>query len=121
LTGVALPETEIDGKNVWDLISGKPGASNANSYYAFSTGNNFESILSSDGKWKLHLPHNYRTLIDPGNDGAAGKYEAANIELSLYDMENDPYESNNIVEKYPEITKKLVALADFHREKFYSD
>ena len=121
LAGVDLPETEIDGKNVWDLISGKDGATNANAYYAFSTGKNFESILSSDGKWKLHVPHNYRTLNFAGNDGAPGRYDSVNIELSLYDMENDPYESINVVEKYPEITKKLVALADSHQQKFYSN
>jgi len=73
LTGVQLPNTEIDGKNVWDLISGKSGAINPHDYYAFSTYNNFESVFSSDGKWKLHLPNSYNTLNIPGNDGSAGK------------------------------------------------
>ncbi len=119
---VPLPATEIDGKNVWDLIAGKEGAKNPHEYYAFSTGNKFESILSGDGKWKLHLPHSYQTMTDKkGKDGMPGKYKQAKIELSLFDMENDPYETTNVIEKYPEVAEKLIALAKAHQTKFYSE
>ncbi len=121
MTGVQLPESEIDGKNVWGLISGKAGATNPHNYYAFSTGKMFESVMSSDGKWKLHLPHNYRTLNTPGNDGAAGKYDSVNIELSLFDMENDPYEIKNVIEKNPEVFSKLGKYANLHKQNFYEN
>lgn len=121
LTGVQLPETEIDGKNVWELISDKDGASNPQEYYAFSTGNKFESVLSGDGKWKLHLSHSYNTLNTPGNDGASGKYDTVDIELSLYDMENDPYETTNVLNKNPDVSKKLMEYAYLHRQKYYTD
>jgi len=85
----------------------------------FSTGKNFESIMSSDGKWKLHLPHNYRTLNTPGKDGTSGKYDNKKIELSLYDMENDPYETTNVIEKHPKVFENLFSLAKSHQEKFY--
>ncbi len=26
------------------------------------------------GKWKLHVPHKYRTLVEAGNDGLPGPY-----------------------------------------------
>lgn len=120
LAGVQLPNTEIDGKNVWDLISGKEGAVNPHDYYAFSTDKNFESVLSADGKWKLHLPHRYRTLNTPGIDGSAGKYDITDIELSLFDMVNDPYETNNVIEKYPDETGKLMEYAGIHRQNFYT-
>jgi arylsulfatase A-like enzyme len=119
LTGVPLPNTEIDGKNVWDLISDKEGVTNPHDYYAFSTGNRFESVLSGDGKWKLHLPHTYRTLRIPGNDGTAGKYDVNTIELSLFDMENDPNETNNVIEANPEVKRKLMEYANLHRQNFY--
>ena len=77
--------------------------------------------MSANGKWKLHLPHHYRTLKIPGKDGAPGKYDNVEIELSLFDMENDPYETTNVLEKYPEVTNKLMALADLHVSKFYSN
>ncbi len=119
LTGVRLPETEIDGKNVWDIISGNPDAKNPHNYYAFSTGKHFESVMSGDGKWKLHLDHDYRTLDKPGNDGAAGTYKNVEIPLSLFDMEHDAYETKNVLEHYPEISNKLQAYAKLHQEKFY--
>ena len=120
LTSVDLPKNEIDGLNVWDLISGKKDATNLHEYYAFSTGKNFESVMSSDGKWKLHLPHNYSALNTPGKDGASGKYDKKTIELSLFDMENDPYETTNVIDKHPEVSEKLFNLAKLHQEKFYS-
>jgi len=75
--------------------------------------------MSGDGKWKLHIPHSYRTLMTPGVDGAAGKYESRNIELALFDMVNDPYESVNVSEMYPEMTQKLMEFANSHKERFY--
>ena len=110
----------VDGKNVWDLIVGKPGAKNPQAYYPFTTGNRFEGIISGDGRWKLHLPHRYRTLVTPGNDGAAGKYRQEQIALSLFDMENDPYETTNVLKKYPDVAAKLQRMAEQHKQKFYA-
>ncbi len=118
LAGAPLPENPIDGKDVWDLVTGKPGA-NPHAYYPFSTGSRFEGVISGDGRWKLHLPHPYRTLVEAGADGKPGRYAIARIKLSLFDMENDPLERCNVAEKYPEVTARLKVLADRHRERFY--
>ncbi len=119
LTQVKLPNSPIDGKNVWNLISGKDTI-NPHDYYAFTTGKNFESVMTGDGKWKLHLSHNYNTLHTPGKDGSAGSYDNKLIELSLFDMVNDPYESTNVIEDYPEIKKKLLMYTESHTKKFFS-
>ena len=37
LAGAPLPKNPIDGKDVWDLIAGKAGATNPHAYYPFST------------------------------------------------------------------------------------
>ena len=121
LTGAPMPQNPVDGKNVWDLIVGKPGATNPHEYYPFSTGKNFEGIISGNGRWKLHLPHTYRTLVKAGHDGMAGKYRQEKIELSLFDMEKDPYETTNVLEEYPEVAEKLRKLAERHKEQFYSE
>lgn len=121
LTGTALPGNEIDGKNVWDLITEKPGAKNPHAYYAFSTVDRFESVLSGDGRWKLHLPHPYRTLEVAGHDGKPGRYRQAHIDLCLYDMRNDPYETVNVIDSYPQIADSLKYFAGEHRKKFYPD
>jgi arylsulfatase A len=119
LAGAELPDNPIDGKNVWDLITGKPGANNPHDYYAFSTGGTFEGVISGDGRWKLHLPHAYRTLIEAGNDGQAGKYRQERIELSLFDMAHDPLETRNVIEQNPEVAARLKALAENHQAAFY--
>ncbi|MBK5294513.1 MAG: sulfatase [Acidobacteriia bacterium] len=120
LSGAALPANPIDGRNVWDLITNKPGAKNPHAYYPFSTGSNFEGILSADGRWKLHLPHPYRWLEKAGQDGAAGKYVNRSIDLSLFDMENDPLETTNVLAKYPDIGARLQGWAEEHRRQFYT-
>ena len=120
LAGAGLPENPIDGKNLWDLITGRGNTTNPHEYYAFSTGNTFEGLFSGDGKWKLHVPHQYRSLVKVGNDGQPGTYEQKLIGLSLFDMENDPLETTNVIDKYPEIVSRLQELANKHKEKFYN-
>lgn len=119
LSGAALPANEIDGRNVWDIINGSPGAENPHEYYAFSTVDIFEGVISSDGRWKLHIPHTYNSLVESGNDGAPGRYVKKEIGLSLFDMKNDPNETTNVIGDYPDIAKKLQQLAEQHKKKFY--
>jgi arylsulfatase A-like enzyme len=121
LAGAELPRNEIDGRNVWDLIADRPGAGNPHAYYAFSTNDRLEAVLSADGRWKLHLPHPYMTLVKAGKDGAPGRYEVREIGLSLFDMRNDPYEKVNVIDRYPEIADRLMALAMRHQNKFYDN
>lgn len=120
LTETPLPDHPIDGKNVWPIVSGAPKASNPHRYYAFSNGNQFQGILSGDGQWKLHLPHPYRTLVRPANDGQAGKYRQARIEWALFNLEEDPYETTNVAAEHPEVFQRMKNWALAHRETFYS-
>ena len=76
-------------------------------------------MISGDGRWKLHLPHKYGTLKEAGMDGQAGKYIVREIELSLFDMDKDPYETTNVLEKYPDVAAKLKAYAEQHQKTFY--
>ena len=121
LAGASLPDYEIDGRNVWDLIAGKPGAKNPHQCYAFSTNNRFESVISGDGRWKLHLPHQYATLVKAGRDGMPGEYTLNQIELSLFDMRNDPYERYNVIEQYPQRAAELQRFAQQHKKRYYED
>lgn len=121
LAGAPLPANPIDGKNVWDLVTGRPGAANPHEYYSFTNGPNFEGVITGDGRWKLHVPHNYRVLVEPGNDGKAGKYRQEKIGLSLYDMEKDPLETTNVLDKHPDIAARLQALAERHRQQFFGN
>ncbi len=119
LAQAELPSNPIDGMDVWDLITLR-STDNPHEYYPFSTGRNFEGVISGDGKWKLHLPHSYKKLAEAGQDGKPGRYEDGYIELSLFDMENDPYETTNLVDQYPEVVNHLKALAEEHQRRWWS-
>ena len=119
--GIPLPDNEIDGENVWELVTGVSGAVNPHAYYAFSNAARFEGVMSGDGKWKMHLPHPYRTLRSPGKDGLPGKYDMARIDTALFDMEKDPLETTNVIDRYPEVAGKLAEIAGMHRERFYPE
>ena len=120
LAGAKLPKNPIDGLDVWHLIIDKNGAQNPHRYYAFSTNKTFEGVISGDGRWKLHLPHSYRTLVYAGNDGNPGEYRQAEIGLSLFDMEADPYEKENVLSKFPDVAKRMQGFAEEHRRQFYN-
>jgi arylsulfatase A-like enzyme len=119
VTGCSLPENEIDGRNVWPLISGAPGAENPHAYYAFSTGKRLEALVSGDGRWKLHLPHSYRHVEKPGKDGVPGRTSHPKLERSLFDLEKDPFETTNVIESHPEVAARLMRFADAHKRRFY--
>ena len=119
LAGADLPDAEIDGIDVFDIITCDPDATNPHEYYPVSTARNFDGVVSGDGKWKLHLPHKYKTLAEVGNNGQPGRYEDAHIELSLFDMTNDPYETKNVIDKHPEIANQLSVHAEKHRDRWW--
>ena len=121
LAGAALPQNPIDGANVWGLIAGTAGFRNPSEFYAFSTNDRFEGIITSDGKWKLHLPHPYNSLAVAGKDGMPGKYESKTIDMALFDMENDPHETTNVLQEFPDVAERLKGYAEQHRRQFYSD
>ena len=75
--------------------------------------------MSADGRWKLHLPHSYRHVVEPGMDGSDGTYEQRMIELSLFDLRKDPGETKNVLQEHPEVAERLQELAEQHRKTFY--
>ncbi|HNX33992.1 MAG TPA: sulfatase [Kiritimatiellia bacterium] len=121
LAGAPLPQTPVDGLDVWDLIAGRPGAANPHDYYAFTTGKTFEGLFSGDGRWKLHLPHAYRSLVKAGHDGRPGTYEKKEIGLSLFDMAADPRETASVLDRHPDVAARLQALAAQHRREFFGE
>lgn len=121
LTNSPLPENTIDGENVFPILKGEPESTYKRPYHAFSSVNNFLGVFSSDGRWKLLLPHKYRSVREYGENGASGSYDQKEIELTLYDLKADPYETKNLREEYPEITEELMNYAEVHKNTFYGN
>jgi len=112
LVGARLPDHPIDGKNIWPLIAGQPGAKSPHEAYFFYWGRHLQAVRM--GRWKLHFPHTYRTLGGrPG--GTGGKpvpYQQARIGLSLFDLEADVGEKTNVADQHPEVVERIKRLAD---------
>lgn len=112
LAGAKLPELPIDGKDIWPLLSGKPGAKNPHEAYYFYWERGLQAVRS--GRWKLHFPHTYRTLADGkgGKDGKPAAYKETRTGLALFDLREDPGETTDVADKHPDVVKQLEALAE---------
>jgi arylsulfatase A-like enzyme len=116
LTGAKLPDHTIDGKDIWPLIAGEPGAKSPHEAFFYYQGWALEAVRS--GKWKLHLPHSYRTLAGRpgGTGGIPTKYEQARIDVALFDLENDVGEQHNVAAEHPDVVERLMQMADRMRQ-----
>jgi arylsulfatase A len=116
LVGANLPERAIDGLDVWPIITGQTGASNPHAaYWFYYAVNELQAVVSGDGRWKLALPHEYRTL--DGNPGGLGgmpvAYEQRRLKKpELYDLVSDVSESRDVSARHPQIVANLQAEAE---------
>jgi arylsulfatase A-like enzyme len=107
-----LPDHKIDGMNCWPIVAGEPGAKNPQDFYAYYyEQNQLQAITSGDGRWKLQLPHGYRSL-PPDQPQATGGipvlYKQVKIEQpELYDLYTDLSESKNLATQFPDQVTKL--------------
>jgi arylsulfatase len=110
--GARLPENPIDGLDVWPIVSRERHARNPHAaYYFYHENNQLQAVMSGDGRWKLMLPHTYRTLAGgPGGVGGKGA-RYVNFILyrpTLYHISRDVEESKDVSAVYPEVMQKLL-------------
>ncbi len=111
----------IDGLDVWPLIAGTAGAKNPHdAYFTWYQDNQLQAVTSSDGHWKLILPHTFRTLGGKpgGKGGIPAKYEQTKLaEPELYDLSRDIGEAKNLAAQNPDMVQRLLALAERARDE----
>jgi len=115
-----LPTKKIDGKDISHLMEGKTtNKPHHDAYYFYYKQNELHAILSGDGRWKLYLPHQYRSLNGRvgTNDGLPIDYEQNKIGTELYDLENDVSETMDVADKNPEIVDQLLEYAEKARQE----
>jgi arylsulfatase A len=116
-----MPQHTIDGLDVWPIISGRPGAKNPHqAYWFYYEVNQLQAVVSGDGRWKLQLPHTYRTLGGKpgGRGGMPAPYEQRTLEkVELYDLTNDISEGTDVADQHPELVKQLEAEAEKARRE----
>jgi arylsulfatase A-like enzyme len=133
LVGGRLPERKIDGHAVKGLLLGEPGARTSREFLFFYSGTELHAVRS--GAWKLHFPHSYltvaaepgrggkpsnwgrlapRSITQSGVEGIASRhgYRVEHLELSLFNLTDDPGETRNVATENPEIVRRLSAAAD---------
>lgn len=138
LTGGKLSDRKIDGRNMLDLLEGKPGAKSPHEALVFYSGDELQAVRS--GQWKLHFPHPYITVDgEPGRDGKPARfgqmkpksitqsgvagiasrhgYRVENIGLSLFNLKDDPGETRDVAQEHPEIVERLKKLAEPTRQE----
>ena len=107
LAGAALPEHPIDGKNILPLMKAEPEARSPHEALCFFWNNELHAVRS--GRFKLHLPHSYRTMEGQaqGSGGKPGKYASARTELALYDLGADIGERNDLAAQRPDLVAEI--------------
>jgi len=117
ITGTTLPDHKIDGECILPLMTGEPNATSPHEALFFYYGRKFHAVRS--GKWKLHLPHPYRTLSGRkgGTGGIPVKYDQTKTDTVLFNLENDISESTDVKAQHPDIVKRLLGYADQIREE----
>ena len=108
------PAHEIDGLDALATITGD--ASGPHEALYFWWGAELQAVRAGD--WKLHFPHDYRTLAGrPGVGGIPSRYVQGRCGLELYDLAKDVGEHRNVADRRPEVVERLAGLADAMRRK----
>ncbi|TWU28047.1 sulfatase family protein [Bythopirellula polymerisocia] len=109
------PERTIDGKDIWPLMTGEPDAVSPHEIFYCYYGGELHAVR--DRRWKLHFPHQYRTLAGKpgGQDGVPVPYSQRKTGLELYDLKNDVGETKNVARRHPQIVARLTKGAETAR------
>lgn len=113
-----LPERKIDSISLLPLLNQKNNTNPREYFVYYYNENDLEAV--TNGRYKLVLPHRYRTyeVYVPGNDGLPGKLTQEEIRTSeLYDLRRDPGERYNVISLYPEVAAELMKVVDEWREE----
>ncbi len=122
VTNSSLSENKIDGKNIWEVLINKTKNYPHEALFFYYHVNSLHAVRYGD--WKMYFPHRYRTLNGRKgrNDGIPIKYEYVDLEQKeLYDLAKDPSETKNLYQEFPEVVKKIEALADIKRSEIGDD
>jgi arylsulfatase A-like enzyme len=114
LAGAEPPaDRRIDGRDIWPLLSGAPGARTPHEAFYYYWGRELQAVRS--GPWKLHFPHTWPKPSPPGRDGRPGRYAQFEIGRALFNLESDLGETRDLAAGHPDVVRRLETLAEIAR------
>ena len=122
LTNSTLSKNKIDGKNIWENLTGKTFEDPHEALFFYYHKNSLHAVRYGD--YKMYFPHRYRTLNGKKgrDDGQPIKYEYVNLlSEELYNLKTDPSETKNIINDFPDLVKKITTLANNKRKELGDD
>jgi len=110
LAGARVPDDRtIDGRNVWPVVCGEPGAENPRTTFYYYCYNHLQAVRH--GRWKLVLP---RRAKPPWCSWSARMVDAV-TDPALFDLETDLGETTNVAAERPEVVAELSGLIEAAR------
>jgi arylsulfatase A-like enzyme len=108
-------DRKIDGKDMWPLMAGEENAQSPHEAFYCYYGNELRAVR--DRRWKLVLPHQYRSLDGRpgGRDGKPAQYRQLEAKRALYDLKNDIGETTDVAATHPDIVARLNEHAEHAR------
>jgi len=96
LSGTQVPQDRvIDGKNIWPVLSGQPGAKSPHERVYYHQANELKAVRS--GPWKYH--HTFPR--------GAKNVDSRTVVQALYNLKKDIGETTDVSAQYPEIVEQL--------------
>jgi len=99
-------ERIIDGRDIWPLMRGEPGARSPHEAFYYYHMERLEAVRS--GRWKLHLPRPPQRNVPLGAEIARAPM--------LFDLEADLGETTDVAARHPDVVGRLTVLAEKARE-----
>ena len=101
MAGADIPKDRtIDGKSIVNLLEENKCNETIHDYFYYYK----EAVRS--GQWKLYKPGMYVEFYE-NEDGNIKKHKVEYDKYRLFNLKNDISETKNVIEKYPEIAKRL--------------
>ena len=105
----------LDGRDATAVITGT-GPPSRDVFLSYYRTNELQAVRM--GRWKLHLPHGYRSLEGrpAGKDGTPAKYTYGMPQsLALYDLCEDPHETTDVQLAHPEVMARMLEIVEAAR------
>ncbi|QDT15312.1 sulfatase family protein [Alienimonas californiensis] len=104
----------IDGESILPLLKGETKES-PHEALLFYWGRELQAIRSGD--WKLHFPHEYRSLLSAGGrHGTPSEYVQERTDGGLYNLRRNKAETKDVAKDHPDVVARLEKLADAARQ-----